>query len=120
MTIKISFWHYYKKISVDRLEFRKLLTNEIIKQFTKSGFKKINTTKLVSINIRLYDQQQKRSKFVDNFKLSSSNNQIIPIADFVVDTLKDIAYWNIGQVANIAIAKMVGDTKGMEIEVLEI
>ena len=107
-------------MSIDRPEFRKLLTNEIIKQFTKNDFKKINTTKLVSVNIRLYDQQQKRSKFVDNFKFSSSNNKIIPIADFVVDTLKDIAYWDINQVANVAITKMVGDTKGMEIEVIEL
>jgi hypothetical protein len=107
-------------MSIDRPEFRKLLTNEIIKQFTKNDFKKINTTKLVSINIRLYDQQQKRSKFANDFKFSYSNNKIIPIADFVVETLKDIAYWDISQVANIAIAKMVGDKKEMEIEVIEL
>lgn len=118
--IKISLHNYRRKLDISTKMFRHILRTNIIKQYVKQYGDKFANDKLVSINIRVYDRKIVKSKFAQHFEFSGSGVILTPIAEFISETLVNVAYYSLRQVANIAIARLVGDSRKIEIEVIEL
>lgn len=120
MITTISLHHFNRKLDISTKVFRHYLQTNLIKQYVKANQDKFANDKLVSLNIRVYDQKIVKSKFAQNFEFSGSNVILSPIADFISEALVNVAYTSLRQIANISIARLVGEVRKIEIEVIEL
>jgi hypothetical protein len=116
----VSLHHFNRKLDISTKIFRHYLRTNLIKAYLKSEGDKFSNDTLVSLNIRVYDKKIKKSKYQQHFEFSGTNVELLPVGQFISDTLVDVAYNSIRQLANVAIARLVGDQRRIEIEVIEL
>jgi hypothetical protein len=118
--ITIDLHHFSKKFILDSKVNRQYLKTKLIQGYTNRYNEMFSQETLVSLNIRLYDQEKRYSKFTNHLEFSDSATDLVSFVEFIRDTLVNVAYYKVSQVANIGIAKLIGSRKKIEIEVTEL
>jgi len=118
--ITIDLHHFSRKFVLDSKVNRQYLKTKLIQGYTNRYNEMFSQETLVSLNIRVYDQAKRYSKFDNHLEFSDSGSDLVSFVEFIKDTLVNVAYYKVSQVANIGIAKLVGSRKKIEIEVVEL